>query len=134
MARFVLDSDTLTYIMQRRDDVLRRFEEAVRSRAQIYLCPMVYYEVRRGLVHKGAKGQLRRLESLARQIVWADFRRPMWEKAAHTWATVRSRGRPHDDDADLLIASYTLHLRAILVTNNTADFRDLGVPLTNWVG
>ncbi len=133
MARLVLDSDTLTYILQRRDDVLAGFEEAVRLRAQIYLCPMVYYEVRRGLVHKGAKGQLRKFDSLARQLVWAEFRRPMWEKAAQTWATVRTRGRPHDDDADLLIAAYTRHLHGTLVTNNTADFQDLGVQLTNWV-
>ena len=56
----------------------------------------------------------------------------MWEKAAQTWATVRSRGRPHDDDADLLIAVYTRQLQATLVTSNTADFQDLGVQLTNW--
>lgn len=134
MARFVLDSDTLTYILQRRDDVLGRFEEAVRARAQIYFCPMVYYEVRRGLIHRGAQAQLRKFDSLARQLLWAEFRRPMWEKAAHMWATVRSWGRPHDDDADLLISAYTRHLRATLVTNNAADFQDLDVQLTNWVG
>jgi predicted nucleic acid-binding protein len=35
------------------------------------------------------------------------------------------------DDADLLIAAYTSHLRAILVTNNTHDFSDLEVPLVD---
>jgi predicted nucleic acid-binding protein len=37
------------------------------------------------------------------------------------------------DDADLLIAAYTSHLRATLVTNNTQDFSDLNVPLVDWL-
>jgi len=58
----------------------------------------------------------------------------MWQKAAQTWVIVRSRGRPHEDDADLLITVYTRQHQATLVTNNTADFRDLGVDVTNWAG
>jgi len=133
VARFVLDSDTITYILQRQDRVVARLAEAAQANADICLCPVVYYQVRRGLLHKGARRQLREFDSLARMLVWVDFERPMWEAAARTWATSRSRGRPHDDDADLLIAAYASHLRATLVTNNTRDFEGLGIPLRNWV-
>jgi len=51
--------------------------------------------------------------------------------AAQLWADRRRQGRPHDD-ADLLIAAFTRLLRATLVTNNTVDFADLGVPLVDW--
>ena len=55
----------------------------------------------------------------------------MWIDAARLWADRRRQGRPHDD-ADLLIAAFTRRLRATVVTNNTADFMDLGVPVVDW--
>ncbi len=58
----------------------------------------------------------------------------MWNYAAQVWARFRSRGRPLDDDADLLIAAYARQLQATLVTNNTRDFEGLGVRLANWIG
>ena len=62
-------------------------------------CPIVFYELWRGLSYRGA-----------------DRRR---------------HGRTHDD-ADLLIAAFARRLRATLVTNNTADFTDLDVPVVDW--
>lgn len=134
MARFVLDSDTISYILQRRREVLAQLAEAVRRNAQIFLCPIVYFQVRRGLLHKGAERQLRDFDGFALGLKWADFDRPMWDDAAQTWAKLRRRGRPYEDDADLLIAAYARRLRATLVTNNTRDFEDLDVPLANWLG
>jgi predicted nucleic acid-binding protein len=43
----------------------------------------------------------------------------------------RRQGRPHNE-ADLLIAAFTRRLRATVVTNNTADFMDLGVSVVDW--
>lgn len=108
---------------------MARVAEASRSNARVYLCPVVYYEVRRGLLERSASRQLHEFESLAASLLWVDFGRAMWDDAAQTWAACRRRGRPHDDDADLLIAAYARQLAATLVTINTHDFADLGVPL-----
>lgn len=131
MARLVLDSDTITYILQGRPQVLARLAAAVEANVEIYLCPVVYFEVRRGLLHKQPKKRLREFDALAGRLVWGEVERPIWDAAARAWARVRSSGRPHDDDADLLIAAFTRHLRATLVTNNTSDFAHLGVALQN---
>ena len=133
MSRFVLDSDTVSYILQERRTVLARLAGAVEDNAEIFLCPMVYYQVRRGLLYKEAPRQLREFDSLVRGFTWVDFEQPMWDRAAEAWASTRRRGRPHDDDADLLITAYARRLRAILVTNNASDFAGLGVQTVNWV-
>ena len=96
-----------------------------------YMCPVVFYELRRGLAHRDARRQLGELETFARTLRWVDYDRSMWTDAAQLWADRRREGRPHGD-ADLLTAAFTRRLRARLVTNNTADFEDLGVPLLDW--
>lgn len=134
MGRFILDTNIVTGILRRDVRVISRLEGASRTNAEIYLCPVVYYEVRRGLLAKQALRQLQEFEDLSGGLLWADFERPMWEDAAEMYAECRRRGEPHDDDADLLIAAYARHCGATLVTNNTTDFLNLGVQLDNWVG
>jgi tRNA(fMet)-specific endonuclease VapC len=97
----------------------------------MFMCPVVFYELWRGLRYRGADRQLEELSGFARTLQWVDYDRAMWLEAAELWADQRRRGRPHDD-ADLLIAAFTRRLRATLVTNNTADFTNLGLPLVDW--
>jgi len=47
MARLVLDADTITYILQRRLTVVARLAAAVRENSEVYVCPVVYYQIRR---------------------------------------------------------------------------------------
>jgi len=81
--------------------------------------------------YRDARRQLEDLEAFTRTLQWVDYERGMWIDAAWLWADRRRQGRPHDD-ADLLIAAFTRRLRATVVTNNTADFMDLGVPVVDW--
>ena len=133
MDRFVLDSNTLTHILKRSTAVIHRLREAATANAELYLCPVAYYEVRRGLLARAAARQLTELNALAGTLLWVDFERPMWDDAADMWAMCRRTGRRQDDDADLLIAAYARGLAATVVTNNTADFVNLGVPLADWL-
>jgi tRNA(fMet)-specific endonuclease VapC len=131
VARLVLDSDILSYLLQRQPRVAAQFREAVKANDDILLCPVVYYQVRRGLMHKGAARQLQRFEELMLQLSWVDFERRMWGDAADLYAGSRQRGLPHSD-SDLLIAAFARALGATLVTNNTSHFQHLGVSLLNW--
>lgn len=132
MARLVLDADTITYILQRRPGIVARLAAAARENDEVYLCPVVYYQIRRGLLVKQAQRQLLEFEALAQRLTWVDLPRPVWADAAQLWARVRAQGRPHDDDADLLIAAYARWLQATVVTNNTRDFAALDVPCATW--
>ena len=131
MASLVLDTNTISRVLRRDATVLTRLEEAAASGDDLYMCPVVFYELRRGLEYRDARRQLDDLDAFTRPLQWRDYDRSMWTDAAQLWADRRRHGRPHDD-ADLLIAAFTRRLRARLVTNNTADFADLGVPLVDW--
>jgi predicted nucleic acid-binding protein len=130
--RFVLDSNIISRTLRQDRRAVSRLAEAATSNATIYLCPVVYFEVRRGLLERAASRQLRDFDHLVRTLLWADFERAIWDDAAQLWVACRARGRPHDD-ADLLISAYARHFQATLVPNNTGDFEDLGTPLVNWV-
>jgi tRNA(fMet)-specific endonuclease VapC len=131
VARLVLDTNTISRVPRRDSTVLTRLEEAAVGGHDLFMCPVVFYELRRGLEHRDARRQLDDLDAFTRTLHWADYDRSMWTNAARLWADRRRHGRPHDD-ADLLIAAFTRRLRAQLVTNNTDGFADLGVPLVDW--
>ena len=131
MARFVLDTNTVSQILRRNAAVLARLGEAADDGDDLYMCPVVFYELWRGLAYRDARRQLEDLDAFTRTLHWVDYERAMWADAARLWADRRRQGRTHDD-ADLLIATFAGRLRATLVTNNTADFADLGVPLVDW--
>ena len=132
IARFVLDTDTLSYILRRNPAALEKMRQATEQQAELYLCPVVYYEVHRGLLYRDAKRQHERFEKLAAALRWMDFDRKMWEAAAFFWAEMRRKGHGLKSDADILIAAYARILGATVVTHNTADFAPLNVAVTDW--
>lgn len=93
---------------------------------------MVWHEIRRGLLAKDAKLQMRLFEILFDQFEWQDYQRDDWTRAAELWVKRRKQGAPISD-ADLLIAVFALNRNAILVTNNEKDFIGLGVSIENWL-
>ncbi len=131
MARFVFDTNVISQILRRNAAALAHLREASENDDDLFMCPVVFYELWRGLRHRGADRQLAELNAFARALQWVDYDRTMWVEAAELWADQRRRGRTFDD-ADLLIAAFTRRLRATLVTNNTADFVDLDLPIVDW--
>ena len=132
MARFVLDTNTVSQILRRNATVLERLGGAAGGGDDLYMSPVVFYESWRGLAYRDAGRQLEDLEAFTRTLRWVDYERAMWLDAARLLADRRREGRPHDD-ADLLIAAFARRLRATLVTNNSSDFADLGVEVIDWM-
>lgn len=48
MARLVLDTNTVSQILRRNAAVLERLLEAADGADDLYMCPVVFYELRRG--------------------------------------------------------------------------------------
>jgi tRNA(fMet)-specific endonuclease VapC len=132
MARYSLDTNTLTYILRKKSDVVERFEAALAARHDFLLCPFVYYESKRGLLTKDKKNYLSALETILSRFQWLAFEQGVWVKAMQGWAMARRLGRS-PGDADLLIAAHALHFSAILVTANVKDFQFFpGLQIENW--
>jgi len=130
--RFVLDTNVISAILRRDVSARHRLADETVRGSLLYLCPVVYFEVLRGPRHRDARGQQARLAALARGLGWEELWRDDWERAADLWSDAASRGRRCDDDADLLIAAYSLNRRAVVVTDNVSHFEALGVPFENW--
>lgn len=130
--RFLLDSNTVSYLL-RKDDQVRSHFEAARSQPDttFILSPMVDFEIRRYLLLKEARRNLEQYSLLTKEWRKVDLTGQDWEMAAVIWAARHRSGQPIED-ADLLIAVSALQHEARLVTSNTRHFGDLNLALVDW--
>ena len=138
MAKYLLDSSIVTCILRRKNEsdisIIKKFQSVLRSNARILICPIVFYEIARGLYHKDARKQLSALEVLVEESEWCEFDSETWDTGAKLWADCRKNGTPtgHGLDKDVLIAAQVRKQNAILITNNDRHFKHLGVTYENW--
>lgn len=130
---YLLDTNVITQLLKRTPQVVGRYRAALERGEPVYLSAVVYYEVKRGLLHVGATNQLRQLDENFKNVVrWVTVTDAAWDRAAYLWADCRRQGRPHDDDGDLLIAAQAIAIGAVVVTRNITDLVDLHVTIENW--
>ena len=131
-ARYVLDTNILTALLRQENTAVESVQEALFANAEFIMCPVVFYELYRGLLHRDARKQQGFFLNLIATFTWDDLTRHDWEEAARTWARLRGIGRAVANDADLLIGTFAMRRNAVVVTDNTNDFAPLGVPFENW--
>jgi predicted nucleic acid-binding protein len=64
MTTFALDTNIVSYILQDRDDVTGRLDAETKKGNKIVIPPIVYYEIRRGLLAKGATAKTKLFDEL----------------------------------------------------------------------
>lgn len=131
MTEYVFDTNIMSWIIGLDESVIQRMNETVKPADSILLCPVVWYEVRRGLLAKDARNQISRADTFFSTFIWQDYTRDDWSLAASLWKFRRQSGLPISD-ADLLIAVFARNRNAVLVTDNEKDFAQLGVTVENW--
>jgi len=98
----------------------------------VILCQPVIYEVERGLTHRQAHKQLRRFRlDIMPMFQIIDVLPQDWQSASVLWAFARAKGRQLSD-IDILIATITLRLGGIVVTDDK-DFDELPIDKENWL-
>jgi len=130
-ARYVLDTNIITAILRKETRATSRLSRALASNAEFLICPVVFYETYRGLLHRDAKDQLDFFLEYVATFTWEDLRRQDWQAAAHLWSRLRAQGQ-QGQDADLLIGAYAARRGAVLVTDNEKHFALTDVPVENW--
>jgi tRNA(fMet)-specific endonuclease VapC len=128
---YVLDTDTVSYLLRGNTGALDGMRTATLQGANVYLCPVVWFEVRRGLLQRDARRQLQVFERFATLLEWRDLDRRFWDELAAAWAASRRKGRPVQD-SDLMIATFARNLGAIVVTHNGSHFALTGVATVDW--
>jgi predicted nucleic acid-binding protein len=66
--------------------------ESAESDDDLFIRPVVFYELWRGLRYRDAARQLTELKTFAGTLQWVEYNRAMWEDAAELWAGQRRRG------------------------------------------
>jgi len=92
---------------------------------------LVWYEIYSGLLKRDAQRQMQRFLELFSIFSWQDYIQADWSLAANLWADRYQQGLPIED-ADLLIGAFTRNRNAVLVTNNSVHFQQLGVTIEDW--
>lgn len=129
--RYVLDTNILSGLLRSEPQLISRIDQAAAAQAEFLLCPLVFYEVLRGLLHRDAKKQMDLFFDYIKGFTREDFNQTDWQVAAQLWAGLRRMGW-QISDADLLIAAYAMERQAVIVTDNQKDFEILDVTVENW--
>lgn len=130
---YALDSNIVSYLLERRNQVVGKFSEAVANGFFCVIPPMVYYEVKRWLFIKNAKSKMLRFEGIYRFTQKTSMDAELLDKAIEIYVVLAKNGNIISD-SDILIAAYCILNDYILVSNNTNEFmRVPGLKLENWV-
>lgn len=131
MTTYIIDTSIVSHILRRDAHVIERLEQVVSGNSRMVLCPVVYYEILRGLRKTHSPRLSAEFSSLASFLIWDDMKRTDWDQAGELWASAAQRGLPRND-ADVLIAAYALRRSAVLVTDNESHFQHFGLEIENW--
>jgi len=129
--RYLLDTNICIYLIKNQPpQVLTRL--AQQTQGSVVMSVVTYAELRAGLemqsIDRGHDEQV--LARLTRRIPVL----PFTDSDAHQYGVLRAAVRDRSRHAmDRLIAAQAVSSGLILVTNNTADFKDYpGLQLENW--
>ncbi|MFH1421623.1 MAG: PIN domain-containing protein [Planctomycetota bacterium] len=129
---YLLDTNTITYILKKNTDVITKFQQVLKEGCIIILSPVAFYQIKRWLLKKNATRQLKDFEELASLLQFREINKAVWETAAELWSDLQRKGNSCPDD-DIIIAAQAQSIGAIVVTNNTKHFELFEVTIDNWV-
>jgi predicted nucleic acid-binding protein len=131
---YALDTNIVSYILQKKEGTIGRLRMEIDRGNHVVIPPIVYYEVRRGLLASDATAKAAAFETLFDGLNIDAIDRDTLEMAATEYARLRKSGM-NIEDADLFIAEYCVKNDYTLVTNNTKHFEIIkNLKYTNWEG
>ena len=132
MSVFALDSNIISFYLKGNTDVIKNIEKAINEDHTIVIPPVVYYEVKRGLMLLNAVKQMRKLEDLCNLFPVGELGNYLLEKAITIYVQERQAKR-NTEDADIFIAAFCIHHNYILVTDNIKHFQNItDLRTVNW--
>ncbi|MEM7535914.1 MAG: PIN domain-containing protein [Chloroflexota bacterium] len=129
---YIPDTNIISAFIKQNPLVFENIGHALVRGDEIYLCPVVYHEIYRGLLYRDTKRLLADFLNLIDNTAIQPFTQDDWTEASVMWAEMRRTGNTVGE-MDILIAAYAKMRNAIVVTNNEKHFIPLGVPVENWL-
>lgn len=132
MTPALLDTDTLSLLQKRHQQVTVNAAQYVNQHGQLSFTEFSYYEFTRGLKAVNATAQLARFEQFCQAHHILSFSHQSSILAADIWADLKRRGLLMGE-VDILIASIALTEGLAVAIHNVAHFnRIAGLQVIDW--
>lgn len=132
MSVYALDSNIISFYLRGNVAIIENIEKAISENHNIVIPPIVYYEVKRGLLLIDATKQIKKLENLCELFPVGKLGDYLLEEAIKIYVQERKAKR-NIEDSDIFIAAFCLHNNYILVTDNIKHFQNItNLQSVNW--
>jgi tRNA(fMet)-specific endonuclease VapC len=132
MTTFVLDTNIISYYLKGHEPVVSNIASALIKGHSIFIAPIAYYEIKRGLMAVNAQKRLKEFSDFCKLLGVGQLSNNILDIAAEVYVEQRKMGYTIDD-ADIFIAAYCINQRYTLVTNNIKHFEHIsGLTLLDW--
>ncbi len=135
--RYTLDADSISAIIHGQEIITNMLKYSAEADDTICINAISYYEVKRGLIGKETKNQLKNFIELCRDLpVELMDNISIFDKAAEIYAGLD--GSKDIGDCDILIASIACTKNYTVVTNNIRHFKLIqeiikDLSIENWL-
>ncbi|MCL2198759.1 MAG: PIN domain-containing protein [Defluviitaleaceae bacterium] len=131
--RYALDTNTIIHIFLGTETVRNSRDNVIKQGAKLIIPPFVNYEILRGFLCQHAPKREAIYKKMRDNYAIGEMTTLAWEKAAQIYAELYAK-RFSVKDADIIIAAFCIVNGYTLVTNNTADFENIGgLQIVDWV-
>jgi len=130
---YIIDTNIITAYLKGNDNIFDKINEIILRGKEVFINGISYYEIKRGLLYKNAKKQLRKFEIMCETCNFMSLDNVnIFDKASNIYSELRRKGKLIED-ADILISSISLIKNCILVSNDTDFNRIDGLKIENWL-
>jgi tRNA(fMet)-specific endonuclease VapC len=130
---YIIDTNIITAYLKGNDNIFDKINEIILRGEEVFINGISYYEIKRGLLYKNAKKQLRKFEIMCETCNFMSLDDiNIFDKASNIYSELKRKGKLIKD-ADILISSISLIKNCILVSNDTDFNRIDGLKIENWL-
>jgi predicted nucleic acid-binding protein len=129
---YALDTNIISFYLRGNAIVIANVEKAINDGNSIVIPPLVYYEVKRGLMLINATKKLEEFEVFCELFPVGELSNYLLEESIKIYVQERKAGR-NIEDADIFIATFCIHNNYILITDNLKHFKNINnLNAINW--
>jgi predicted nucleic acid-binding protein len=129
---YAIDSNIISFYLRGNAIVIANVEKAINDGNSIVIPPLVYYEVKRGLMLINASKKMKEFDALCQLFPVGELGNYLLEESVNLYVQERKAGR-NSEDADIFIAAFCMNNNYILVTDNIKHFKNINnLQVINW--
>ena len=130
---YLLDANIISYLLKGDERLKAIIADKLWQGDKVMIPRVAYYEVKRGLLARGATAKMQRFMNWASLLGTVGLTDDTLDIAAQVYADLSKKGRLIEDD-DIFIGSTAIKYDAVLVTNNVDHLSRIdNLNIENWV-